>query len=53
MGTTIWYSPAFDQPADGTKFQGAAGLKQMLLQSDRFVPTLTEKLMTYAIGRGL
>ena len=38
---------------DGTKFQGASGLKQMLLQSDRFVPTATEKLLTYALGRGL
>ena len=38
---------------DGSKFEGAAGLKQMLLQSDRFVPTVTEKLMTYALGRGL
>ena len=38
---------------DGTKFQGAAGLKQMLLRSERFVPTLTEKLLTYALGRGL
>jgi uncharacterized protein DUF1592/uncharacterized protein DUF1588/uncharacterized protein DUF1587/uncharacterized protein DUF1585/uncharacterized protein DUF1595 len=38
---------------DGSKFQGAAGLKQLLLQSDRFVPTVTEKLMTYALGRGL
>ena len=38
---------------DGSKFQGAGGLKQMLLQSDRFVPTVTEKLLTYALGRGL
>ena len=38
---------------DGSKFQGATGLKQMLLQSDRFVPTVTEKLLTYALGRGL
>ena len=38
---------------DGSRFQGAAGLKQMLLQSDRFVPTVTEKLLTYALGRGL
>ena len=38
---------------DGTTFEGAAGLKQMLLQSDRFVPTVTEKLLTYALGRGL
>jgi mono/diheme cytochrome c family protein len=38
---------------DGSKFQGAAGLKQMLLRSERFVPTVTEKLLTYALGRGL
>jgi mono/diheme cytochrome c family protein len=38
---------------DGTKFQGASGLKQMLLQSDRFVPTVAEKMLTYALGRGL
>ena len=25
----------------------------MLLQSDRFMPTVTEKLLTYALGRGL
>jgi hypothetical protein len=25
----------------------------MLLRSERFVPTVTEKLMTYALGRGL
>ena len=29
------------------------GLKQMLLRSERFVPTVTEKLLTYALGRGL
>ena len=28
-------------------------LRDMLLQSDRFVPTLTEKMLTYALGRGL
>jgi len=38
---------------DGSKFQGAVGLKDALLKSDRFVSTLTEKLMTYALGRGL
>jgi mono/diheme cytochrome c family protein len=38
---------------DGTKFDGAAGLAQALLQSDRFVSTLTEKMLTYALGRGL
>src|SRR6188508_1533323 len=38
---------------DGTKFDGADGLRQALLGSDRFVMTLTEKLMTYALGRGV
>jgi hypothetical protein len=38
---------------DGTKFQGAAGLRQALLQSNRFAATLTEKMLTYALGRGL
>jgi hypothetical protein len=38
---------------DGTRFQGAEGLREALLRSDRFVATLTEKLMTYALGRGV
>jgi hypothetical protein len=38
---------------DGSRFQGADGLRSALLQSDRFVATLTEKMMTYALGRGL
>jgi hypothetical protein len=38
---------------DGTKFDGPAALKQALLGSDRFITTLTEKLMTYALGRGV
>jgi hypothetical protein len=39
---------------DGTKFQGPAGLRQALLnRSDLFVTTVTEKLLTYALGRGL
>jgi hypothetical protein len=38
---------------DGTEFSGATGLRDALLGSDRFVSTLTEKLMTYAIGRGV
>jgi hypothetical protein len=38
---------------DGTKFTGPAGLRQALVQSDRFVTTLTEKMLTYALGRGL
>jgi hypothetical protein len=38
---------------DGTLFEGPGGLRDMLLRSDRFVPTLTEKMLTYALGRGL
>ena len=39
---------------DGTRFVGAAGLRDALVSSpERFVGTLTEKLMTYALGRGL
>jgi len=39
---------------DGSKFSGPQGLRQVLLDhSDQFVNTLTEKLLTYAIGRGV
>jgi len=39
---------------DGTKFDGPAGLRQVLLaQPERFVTTLTEKMLIYALGRGL
>jgi hypothetical protein len=38
---------------DGTTFVGPDGLRQALLSSDLFVVTLTEKLMIYALGRGL
>ncbi|MFL2434616.1 MAG: DUF1588 domain-containing protein, partial [Vicinamibacterales bacterium] len=39
---------------DGTQFSGADGLREALLQRpDLFVMTLTEKLMTYALGRGV
>jgi hypothetical protein len=38
---------------DGTAFQGPAGLRDALLRSNRFVATMTEKMMTYALGRGL
>jgi hypothetical protein len=37
----------------GSEFVGAAGLREALLSSDLFVTTLTEKLLTYALGRGL
>jgi hypothetical protein len=37
---------------DGTKFNDVSGLEQALLnRPDLFVRTLTEKLMTYALGR--
>ena len=39
---------------DGTTFEGPEGLKAALLaHPDRFVTTVTEKLLTYAIGRGV
>ena len=38
---------------DGTPFEGAEGLRQALLSSDLFIVTLTEKMLTYALGRGL
>ena len=39
---------------DGTPFDGPAGLKDALLRHpERFVTTVTEKLMTYALGRGV
>jgi uncharacterized protein DUF1588/uncharacterized protein DUF1592/uncharacterized protein DUF1585 len=39
---------------DGSKFDGMSGLKTALMnRSDVFVTTLTEKLLTYALGRGL
>ena len=39
---------------DGSKFDGMSGLKKALVSHpDLFVTALTEKLMTYALGRGL
>jgi hypothetical protein len=38
---------------DGTKFDGVDGLRAALLGSDRFISTLTEKMLTYALGRGV
>ena len=39
---------------DGTTFQGPAGLRALLLsRTDQFVQTVVEKLLTYALGRGL
>jgi hypothetical protein len=39
---------------DGSNFQGVAGLRQALLSHpELFVTTTTEKLLTYALGRGV
>lgn len=40
---------------DGTEFKGPAGLRQLLLTKykDDFVRTAIEKMLTYALGRGL
>ncbi len=39
---------------DGSKFAGVSGLEKNLLQHpDLFVGTLTEKLLTFALGRGI
>ena len=40
--------------ADGSEFDGVAGLEDVLLKRpELFVTALTEKLLTYALGRGL
>jgi hypothetical protein len=46
---------ASGQLPDGTRFEGPAGLTQILLTKYRedFVRTATEKLLTYALGRGV
>ncbi len=40
---------------DGTTFKGPEGLKNLLVSAhkDEFVETFTEKLLTFALGRGL
>ncbi len=38
---------------DGTPFEGPDGLRESLLASPLFLQTLTEKLLTYALGRGV
>ncbi len=46
---------ASGQLPDGTRFEGPAGLSEVLLTKYRedFVRTATEKLLTYALGRGV
>ncbi len=51
-----WFNPIDTSGAlpDGTAFDGVAELRAALVkQPQRFVGTFTEKLMTYALGRGL
>ena len=39
---------------DGTAFEGPSGLRTVILSDpDRFVKTVTEKMLVYALGRGL
>jgi len=39
---------------DGTKFEGPAGLRDVLMdRKDEFVKAFTERLMIYALGRGV
>jgi hypothetical protein len=40
---------------DGTEFAGPAGLKKLLLSAyrDDFITAVTERLLTYALGRGV
>jgi hypothetical protein len=45
---------ASGQLADGTKVEGPVTLRQALMKHpEQFVGTVTEKLLTYALGRGL
>lgn len=40
--------------SDGTRFNGLGGVQQVLMErKDQFVRALTERLLTYAIGRGM
>jgi mono/diheme cytochrome c family protein len=50
-GTTIDSSAALP---DGSRFEGIAGLREYLLRDkSQFAGALTERLMTYALGRGV
>ena len=48
------WQPIEGQIDRGSEFEGVAGLEDVLLKRpELFVTALTEKLMTYALGRGL
>jgi hypothetical protein len=53
--TDITHNPidASGELADGTKFVGASGLRKVLQEhSSEFVYRMTERLLTYSLGRG-
>ncbi|TDI11177.1 MAG: DUF1592 domain-containing protein, partial [Acidobacteria bacterium] len=61
-GTGSWRTIDADAPIDasgilpdGTRFQGPVELQRVLIESKsaEFVNTVTEKLLTYALGRGV
>jgi hypothetical protein len=60
-GVALWRTLDAGQPIDtaaqvfdGTKIDGPAGLRKWLLgYSDQFVEVVAEKLLTYALGRGV
>jgi hypothetical protein len=53
VGTWTFVSVIETKP-DGSKFDGVRGLERGLLgRPDLFVGTLTEKLLTFALGRGV
>ena len=60
-GIGTWRTKEFGQPVDGagrlvdgTKINGVVDLRNALVRySPQFVRTVTEKLMTYALGRGV
>jgi hypothetical protein len=55
--TTAPGAPPIDSSGtlpDGTPFHGPAGLREILVKKkDMFVETFTERLLTYALGRGV
>ena len=60
-GIGHWRTDDGDSPVDssgvlpdGSRFEGPIGLRKVLLdKEEQFVHTVTEKLLTYALGRGL
>jgi mono/diheme cytochrome c family protein len=50
---TVQPIDASGQLTDGTKFEGVTGLRRVLQDhSEEFVYTMTERLLTYGLGRG-